>query len=147
MGCVYSRSSPALITSLCCLNLNIKLSVLVITELWEAFPMARSTSVWFLKKQNSQNRRKHVFFCCCCYCIFLLPLWCFAESLNFCSWLFEMHEELVHKHERNLCNFLVEKLWFIAYYLSAKPFQLLLWKISAHFLVDLKSITQVGRTL
>lgn len=111
------------------------------------FPWPDLPQSGFWRNRTVKIEENMYFFCCCCYCIFLLPLWCFAESLNFCSRLFEMHEELVHKHERNLCNFLVEKLWFIAYYLSAKPFQLLLWKISAHFLVDLKSITQVGRTL
>lgn len=147
MGCVYSCSSPALISSLCCLNLNINFQSWWSLTYVRLFPWPDLPQSGFWRN-ISQNRRKDIFFCCCCcYCILVLLLWCFAECPNFFSWLFEMHEELVHKHERNPCNFLVEKFWFIAYYLSAKPFQLLLWKIPAYFLVGLKSITQVERTL
>lgn len=71
--------------------------------------MARSTSVWVLKKCNSQNRRKDMFFVAAVTVSSSYFCGCFAESLKFCSWLFEMHEELVHKHERKPFNFWVGK--------------------------------------
>lgn len=147
MGCVYSRGSPALISSLCCLNLNNNFQSWWSLTYVRLLPWPDLPQSDFWRSITVKNRRGKLFFCCCCcYCIFLPLLWCFAESLNFCSGLFEMHEELVHKHERNPRSFTVEKFWFIAYYLSAKPFQLLLWKISAYFLVGLRSITQAERT-
>lgn len=54
-----------------------------------------------------------------------------------------MREELVHKHKistGNLCNFSIETLGFIVYYLNVKSCQLSPGKISTEFIAERKNI-------